>query len=161
MDETADHEEGIPTALEHFKRGENSFNKRNYKDAVMHFKNAIRFYPNDGRFYNHLGLAYSKQKLFKMAVTLCEKALTIDRESSIFRRDYGLVLEESGDLIKAKIYFTEALKLDPEDRISSRHLEEVTKKWRIVTKQKVSVFLYIAIGMLLISFLAFIYYSSI
>jgi len=53
------------------------------------------------------------------------------------------------------------LRLAPEDKISSLHLEEVTKKWRIVTKQKVSVFLYIATSLVLVSFLAFIYYSSV
>ena len=159
--ETVDHEEGRTTALEYFDKGKDFFDNGEYKNAVMQFKNAIRFYPEDGRFYDYLGLTYARQKLFKMAVTAFEKALSIDINSPLFQRDFGLVLEESGDLIKAKVHFTEALRLAPEDKISSLHLEEVTKKWRIVTKQKVSVFLYIATSLVLVSFLAFIYYSSV
>ena len=161
--ETVDHEEGKPVAFEHFEKGKTSFDKGNHKDAVMHFKNAIRFYPDDGRFHNYLGLVYAKQKLFKMAITSCEKALTVnqnDQNLPLFHRDYGLILEGSGDLIKARTHFEEALKLDPNDNISKQHLSEVKKKWKIVTKQKVSVFIYIASGIALVFYFTFIYYSS-
>ena len=160
---TVDHEEGRPISLEHFEKGKASFDKDDFKDAVMHFKNAIRFYPGDGRFHNYLGLTYAKQKLFKMAITSCEKALTVgqnDKNLPLFQRNYGLILESAGDLIKARTYFEEALKLDPNDKISRQHLEDVTKKWKIVTKQKASVFIYITSSIALIFYFVFIYYSS-
>jgi stress-induced-phosphoprotein 1 len=85
-------EEDLPEHKREAKRekelGNESYKKKDFAKAIVHYSKAIQLDPVDITFYNNLAAVYFEQKDFKKCIGECEKAIEIGREN---RADFKLI----------------------------------------------------------------------
>lgn len=107
------------------ERGENSYRRENYKDALIDLDRAIEMYPEDGSYYYWRSKTYSKLQQFGKAVADQERAYQLDPDdeyiqshrkrlaSKLTRRGYEL--RKNRNHAEAVEKYNAALRLAPDD----------------------------------------------
>jgi tetratricopeptide (TPR) repeat protein len=101
-------------ALEEKQKGNESFKKGQWADAVKHYSEAIKRNPQDSKIYSNRAACYTKLTAFDLALKDCDKSIELD---PAFVKAYlrkGNVLKAMGQIQKAMDVYSKAMELDPD-----------------------------------------------
>lgn len=94
-------------------------------EAVLSLKTAIRLYPGFTEAYNNLGNALRDRGELDASIEVFEGLIRRGARIPQIHVNLGRSYREKGELLKARISFMNALKLDPQNRAALRALEEL------------------------------------
>ncbi|MBN2754764.1 MAG: hypothetical protein JXR81_07850 [Candidatus Goldbacteria bacterium] len=100
---------------------------KDYKKSDILFKKALEMCPGNPGFYWDNAEIRWRAEDYEGAITLIEKALEIDPESSALNACAGWLYKIIKRNIKAEEYLEKALRIDPYDRFAADNLEELKK----------------------------------
>jgi tetratricopeptide (TPR) repeat protein len=107
-----------------YKEGNALMDGGSYAKAIEKFKKAIATYPFDPDYHNNLGLAYKDNGNLQDAELAYKQSFALS-PNWLSRANLCNVLEAKGDLAGAKRALTEALKLNPPDRVKADIQQEM------------------------------------
>jgi len=96
------------------QKGNESFKKGQWADAVKFYSEAIKRNPKDSRIYSNRAACYTKLTAFDLALKDCDKSIELD---PVFVKAYlrkGNVLKAMGQIQKAMDVYSKAMELDPD-----------------------------------------------
>jgi tetratricopeptide (TPR) repeat protein len=101
-------------AKEAFSKGIDSFKKREFESATVHFKEAVRLDASNATYFSHLALALlQRPKREAEAEEAMLAAIELDPHCADHRANLGLLYQKAGMKGKSKEAFEEALLLEP------------------------------------------------
>jgi curved DNA-binding protein CbpA len=115
----------------YYQQGRARFERKEYHAAVHLLREAIKLDPNRAPYYYHLGIALIRNpRTRREAERYLSKAAQLEPYNAQIRVKLGLLYKEAGLHKRADIYFREALKMDPENRVAKREVnaEEARSK---------------------------------
>ncbi len=96
----------------HYKEGQDSYQKKDYKKAIEHFKKALESNPDDFRTHFNIGTSYYEMKDLKEAVKSWQNALKYKKDDLLTMRLITLA-QQGMDRKEAIGEIQEALKKEP------------------------------------------------
>jgi len=102
-------------ALEEKQKGNESFKKGAWADAVKSYSEAIRRNPQDSKIYSNRAACYTKLTAFDLALKDCDKSIELD---PLFLKAYlrkGNVLKGMKQMQKAMDVYEKALEIAPDN----------------------------------------------
>ncbi|XP_060529156.1 stress-induced-phosphoprotein 1 [Cylas formicarius] len=129
--------ENIKLAKKEKELGNESYKKKDFGSAIVHYNKAIEYDPNDITFYNNLAAVYFEQKEYEKCIKECEKGIEIGRQN---RADFKLIAKSFmriGNAYKklknyqnAKIYYEKSLSehRTPEIKTLLSQVEKIIKE---------------------------------
>jgi curved DNA-binding protein CbpA len=115
----------------YYQQGRARFERKEYHAAVHLLREAIKLDPNRAPYYYHLGIALIRNpRTRREAERHLSKAAQLEPYNAQIRVKLGLLYKEAGLHKRAELYFREAVKMEPENRVAKRELgaEEARKK---------------------------------
>ncbi|HSE38808.1 MAG TPA: tetratricopeptide repeat protein, partial [Blastocatellia bacterium] len=115
----------------YYQQGRARFERKEYHAAVHLLREAIKLDPNRAPYYYHLGIALIRNpRTRREAERHLSKAAQLEPYNAQIRVKLGLLYKEAGLHKRADLYFREALKMDPENRVAKREVgaEEARNK---------------------------------
>jgi tetratricopeptide (TPR) repeat protein len=92
-------------------RGDVEADSFNFSAAIPYYKEAARINPWNDSYESSLGFCYRKRGAYADATRHLDRAVVLNPTSAYDRLQRGFIYRESGDPIKARIDFEEAVKL--------------------------------------------------
>lgn len=105
----------LDKVVEHFRRGNDLFDDRDFVRALKEFKRALALAPDDPIVLNNLGAALSLLGRDKDALAACERALLRNPDHSITLHNLGVSLAQLHRYDEAVTAYDRALELIPDD----------------------------------------------
>lgn len=103
-------------AKEAYARGVESFKKKDFESATVHFKEASRLDATNASYLSYLALALlQRPRREAEAEEVMMEAVKLEPKNPDHHANLGLLYQKSGIRDKAKEAFTAALKLDPKN----------------------------------------------
>lgn len=117
------------------QKGEAYFNLKNYKDGKINYEESLKLKPEQILTLNNYAyhLALAKMDL-NNAETMIQKVLAKYPNESRYLDTYGWILFQKGQFAEAKTKFTEALNINPKDKLIHEHLGDVSFKLNKVSE---------------------------
>ncbi|XP_030767728.1 FK506-binding protein-like [Sitophilus oryzae] len=138
----------IDIALKHKEKGTEFFNRKNQIEAAYRFTKALKIllsipvdvqYPPEitdgikqtelkalkGKLYNNLSSCYFREKVYKLAMPLCEKVLSIEPDNVKALYKIGVASEMEKDYDKAFSVLGKVMELEPRNKACAQHLASV------------------------------------
>lgn len=107
----------------YYQQGRARFERKEYHAAVHLLREAIKLDPNRAPYYYHLGIALIRNpRTRREAERYLSKAAQLEPYNAQIRVKLGLLYKEAGLHKRADLYFREALKMDPENRVAKREV---------------------------------------
>jgi tetratricopeptide (TPR) repeat protein len=127
---------------QYFEEGRKLLAGGSYKEAIKILIEAVGRFKSDALLYRTLAIAYHRDGRNKRAVNACNRAIIFESDNYLNYLTMGTLLEGQKDLVTAREYYAQAnefLKLsDYADPNVEKALERVSRKFRLLTHQKVS-----------------------
>lgn len=117
------------------QKGEAYFNLKNYNDGKINYEESLKLKPDQILTLNNYAyhLALAKMEL-NNAETMIQKVLAKYPNESRYLDTYGWILFQKGQFAEAKTKFTEALNINPKDKLIHEHLGDVSFKLNKVSE---------------------------
>ncbi len=110
-------------AKEIFNQGIESFRKKDFDSAAVHFKEAVKLDAVNANYYSHLALALlQRPRREAEAEEAMLTAVALEPKNAEHRANLGLLYQKAGIKDKAKEAFEAALNLDPKNTKALRGL---------------------------------------
>jgi tetratricopeptide (TPR) repeat protein len=111
------------------QKGEAYFNLKNYKEGKANYEESLKIKPDQILTLNNYAyhLALAKMDLIN-AESMIQRVLVKYPTESRYLDTYGWVLFQKGLYTEAKTKFTEALSINPNDKLIHEHLGDVSFK---------------------------------
>lgn len=111
---------------EHFSRGINAYEKRNYTLAIEEFNKSIEAAPSDPATYCNLGYVYYDMGILDKAFEYQQKAIGIDPNLAYAHYGLALIYMKWGNNEKSVQHFKEYLGIEPKGQFS-KHAQAAIK----------------------------------
>jgi tetratricopeptide (TPR) repeat protein len=111
------------------QKGEAFFNLKNYKEGKSNYEESLKIKPDQILTLNNYAyhLALAKMDL-NNAETMIQKVLVKYPTESRYLDTYGWILFQKGQFNDAKTKFSDALNINPNDKLINEHLGDVSFK---------------------------------
>jgi len=100
-------------ADEFYKKGKESYDKRDYDQAITELTESIRLNPNYSNAYLYRSYAYQRKSEFDKAIADCDKAIQLSPNHWGFYNARGHVYVDIRDFDRALADYDKAIQLDP------------------------------------------------
>jgi curved DNA-binding protein CbpA len=105
----------------YYQQGRARFERKEYHAAVHLLREAIKLDPNRAPYHYHFGIALIRNpRTRREAERHLSKAAQLEPFNAQIRVKLGLLYKEAGLTKRADLYFREALRMDPENRVAIR-----------------------------------------
>jgi len=105
----------------YYQQGRARFERKEYHAAVHLLREAIKLDSNRAAYHYHLGIALIRNpRTRREAERHLTKAAQLEPFNAQIRVKLGLLYKEAGLSKRADLYFREALRMDPENRVAIR-----------------------------------------
>jgi tetratricopeptide (TPR) repeat protein len=101
------------SAADWFQKGYNSYEVKEYDNAILYYQKVIELNPSSSPAYNNLGSAYGSKGNLDKAIQSYEKAIELDPNYSVAYYNLGNDYSSEGDLDKAIQSYEKAIELNP------------------------------------------------
>jgi len=98
--------------LEHFKRGNQYYEKTDFQAAIREYKAAVVLDPMQESFYFNLGLAYYSLQLYEESIVNYKKAIELKPGLAKAWYNLALIYDKMYDPENSFIYYEKYLKLN-------------------------------------------------
>jgi tetratricopeptide (TPR) repeat protein len=115
-------------ASDYLRRGKFHVRLYGHRYAISDFSRAITIYPNLRSAFIYRGISYLECRAYDKAIEDFTQAINFNSKEARAFSLRGLAYKESGDFKIAKENFEKALKLDPNDEMAKKGLEEMDKE---------------------------------
>jgi len=99
--------------------------RRRLRQAEVYLRQAIRIKPDYAVAYHNLGVVLLQAQRYSEALWPLLRAQEIDSELANLDRNLGVAYAGIGQLNRAREHFSEALRLNPQDRVTRANLEKL------------------------------------
>ena len=137
VDDNENLPENVKLARKSKVLGNDSYKKRDFETAIVHYEKAIELDPQDITYYNNLAAVYFEQKDYDKCISQCEKGIGIGREN---RADFKIIAKAFArignayrkleNFTSAKTYFEKSLSehRTPEVKTQLSQVEKIIKE---------------------------------
>jgi len=101
-------------------------NQELVKEAISNYLSAVKYNPLLWQSYQSLGYVYYDLKMYDKAVEYLDQAIRINSSNTALQYNLGLVYLNSGQNDKAKVIFSNILKVDPTNQDAANALKQIS-----------------------------------
>lgn len=118
----------------YYQQGRARFERKEYHLAVHLLREAIKLDPSRAPYHYHLGIALIRNpRTRRDAEQHLSKAAELEPYNAQLRVKLGMLYKEAGLSKKADHYFSEAIQLDPDNRVARREMGAGSAKSKVVS----------------------------
>jgi tetratricopeptide (TPR) repeat protein len=111
----------------HYYLGAAHSHERTWRDAIWHLERAVVISPSTVKYEYELGKAYAGAGLYEMVIKSCERLLKLEPLNGKAHNLLGYAYGRLRQYDKARLHFTLAISIDPNDQLAARNLEALGK----------------------------------
>ena len=118
-------------AADFSEKGNKSFEKRDFDQAILYFTEVIKLEPDNPFAYNKRGMSYINKKDYNLAIADFSKAIKLEpKKNGDFYMDRGCAYAINGNNALAIADLEMALNIDPQNNTYKETLDELKGKKR-------------------------------